>query len=153
MEMRNKVRVGAVLSLLASLLVAGTALAARPLAVDIVVDEYHFDSTPEPFAATGPAVDAGLLCANGTVSDVSSSVSGAGPYTSIRALKRLSCPGGTIDIQLTVRLDNSTHVTTASWRIAGGTGDFAGLQGRGSLTGTPIVPGESITDHYVGTLN
>lgn len=151
--MRDKLRIGMLLGLMASLLVAGTALAARPLTANIEVDEYHFDSTPEPFTATGPAVDEGLLCAIGTVSDVSASTSGAGPITTIRALKTFTCPDGTFDVQLNVRLDNSTHFTTARWHITGGTGAYARLRGSGSLTGTPIDPGNSITDEYFGAFH
>jgi len=151
--MHNKLRAGLVLGLLASLLTAGGALAARPLTAEIVVSEYYFDATPESFTATGPAVDVGVLCASGTVFDVSGSRSGAGPITTIRALKRFSCPGGTFDVQLNVRLDNATHYTTARWHVVSGTGDFADLSGRGSLTGTPIDPGVSITDVYNGTFH
>jgi hypothetical protein len=54
---------------------------------------------------------------------------------------------------MVVHLDNNTSYTTARWRISGGTGDYTGLRGRGSLAGTPILPGTSIYDVYDGQVN
>jgi hypothetical protein len=55
-------------------------------------------------------------------------------------------------IRMTVRLDNTTLETTARWSFEGGTGAFAALRGRGTLVGTPIVPGVSIHDVYDGAV-
>jgi hypothetical protein len=133
-----------------------TVFAAPPQDVHIEVDELIGGiGVPEPFTASGAAVDAGLICAAGMVEDVDISYSGApsAPYRIIQVLKHFSCDAGTFDVRMVVRLDLATNYTTARWRIVSGTGDYAGLRGNGSLVGTPIVPGSSIHDDYYGRLH
>jgi len=133
-----------------------TALAAPPMDVHIAVDELISGlGVDEPFTASGPAVDAGLICTAGMVQDVSVSTSGAlnAPFRIIQVLKRFSCGDGTFDVNMVVRLDTATHYTTASWHVVSGTGAYADLDGSGSLVGTPIVPGTSIHDDYYGSLH
>jgi hypothetical protein len=133
-----------------------TVFAAPPLDVHIQVDELIAGlGVDEPFTASGPAVDAELICAAGMVQDVSVSTSGDfhAPYRIIRVLKRFTCGTDTFDVNMVVRLDTTTYETTASWRIVSGTGDYASLRGSGSLVGTPIVEGESIQDDYYGSLH
>jgi hypothetical protein len=69
-------------------------------------------------------------------------------------LKRFTCGDGSgaVHVRLLVRLDLTTHETTATWHVQGGTGDYAGLSGNGKLVGTPIDPGVSILDVYDGKL-
>ena len=135
---------------------ASAVAAAAPLSVHIEVPEV-IATSGEPFTATGAAVDAGAVCPSGTVDDLSTVTSGppSGPYTILQVLKRFNCDdlSGTFDVRLVVRLDNSNHQTTASWRIVDGTGDYADLKGNGTLVGTPIVPGESIQDVYDGKVH
>jgi len=157
--MKRKLRPAAFSALIAAVFLAGTAsaaLAAQPLAIHIEVDEI-IATSGEAFAASGPAVDAGLVCPSGTVEDLSTKVSGppAGAFSILHVLKRFNCEdaSGTFDIALTVKLNNSTHYTTASWRIVAGTGDYAGLHANGLLAGTPIVPGVSIQDVYDGMVH
>lgn len=121
--------------------------AAAPLPVNIVVHELYGDDTLEPFSASGPAVDAGLLCGSGMVKDTGSSVNdSAGPYRIIRASKQFVCGGESFDLEMVVRLDLTTFNTTARWRIIGGTGDFSGLKGHGLLIGTSNNPDPNILD-------
>lgn len=132
------------------------ASAAPPLNLHIEVNEF-INTSGESFLATGPAVDAGVVCPSGTVDDVSTVVSGApgGSLSILHVLKHFTCGdlSGTFDVRLVVRLDNVTHETTASWMIVGGTGAYASLHGNGSLAGTPIVPGTSIHDAYDGKVH
>jgi hypothetical protein len=147
-----------VLATTLSLLVALIAVpvgAAAPLAV-------HFDVTAtiapdaDLFVASGPAVDAGAMCPAGdsTNTSIVASTPSGGTTSTLRVLKHFVCGdgSGTFDISMIVRLDLTTHYTTARWRIVSGTGDYAHLHGNGSLNGTPIVPGESILDVYDGML-
>ena len=154
--MKIELRTAAFSALIAAVFLAGTAFAAQPLAIHIEVDEI-IATSGEPFAASGPAVDAGLVCPSGTVEDLSTKVSGppAGAFSILHVLKHFNCEdaSGTFDIALTVKLNNSTHYTTASWRIVAGTGDYAGLHANGLLAGTPIVPGVSIQDVYDGMVH
>jgi hypothetical protein len=131
------------------------AYAARPLDLHIEVAE-NINTSGESFAASGSAVDAGLVCATGNVYDASYSISGpaGGSIRIIHVLKHFVCDGGgTFDLMMLVHLDLNTYYTTARWSVAGSTGDYAGLHGAGSLLGTPIVPGESVMDVYDGMVH
>ena len=133
-----------------------TVVAVPPAPLHIEVLEYPGDSAPVPFTASGAAVDAGLVCAAGTVVDVSvTSNDPSGPFQILQVLKRFTCGdgSGTFDIKMVVKLDLATHDTTARWQIAGGTGVYAGLKGQGSLIGMSIVPGISIQDSYDGKVH
>lgn len=130
--------------------------AAPPLDVHIEVDEY-IGTSGEAFFATGPAVDAGIVCPTGTVDDISINESGppGGAFTILNVLKRFTCgdSSGTFDVMLVVRLDLETHETTARWNVVGGTGDYAALHGNGSLVGMPVVLGTIIHDVYDGIMH
>ena len=132
------------------------AFAAPPLDVHIEVHEVLSNGTftAESFTASGAAVGNGVICATGTVIDlVGASTFGApdAPFTIINAMKRFTCEGkGTFDVKLVVQLEKATGNTTANWRIVGGTGDYAGLRGSGSLVGTAEVLGSSVFDVYDG---
>jgi hypothetical protein len=132
-----------------------SAFAAAPLALHIEVDEV-FSQPSETFIATGTAVDAGLVCGTGTVTE--SSVVGRGREDAkvlvLFVTKYFTCSGGgTFDMNMVVLLDNTTRETTASWHIVGGTGAYAQLRGSGSLVGTPIVAYVSIHDVYDGQVH
>lgn len=147
----------AVLSVLVLILMTvSMASAAPPPNVHIEVPEV-IGVNGDPFTASGAAVTAGVLCAAGSVDDLSviSSGSGAGPLAILRVDKRFTCEdlSGTFDIRMIVRLDEATDSTTANWKIVGGTGAYAGLHGSGWLVGTPIVPEVSIFDVYDGRVH
>ena len=138
------------------LLPAVPAAAAPPLGVTITVEEVLVGEVPEDFDATGDAVDAGLMCATGTVVDLDVTVLPSGQnHTRLIADKEFTCEQGTFTARLWVKLfpDGST---VAKWRITGGTSDFATLRGWGKLVGTPIFNADGvktgITDVYTGKL-
>ena len=54
---------------------------------------------------------------------------------------------------MVAKLDRISGVTTARWRVVEGTGDYVNLRGRGSLVGTPLEFGVSITDVYDGWMH
>ena len=155
----RKIKLGIYLILVFSLAMPVTpAVAAGPKAVHIEAYEEIGDPLfPGPWSASGPAVDAGLLCNGGTVIDTSVTTSGpsSGTTRRLRVNKHFTCGdgSGTFDIYLSVKLDLITSYTTANWKIVGGTGAYAGLSGRGKLQGTPVVPGLSINDVYNGKLH
>jgi len=134
-------------------------VAAPPEPIHIEVTEFP-DSWPtnhEPFVATGLAVDHGLVCATGTVLDLNiTSNQPSGPFLILWVDKRFTCDdlSSTFDVTMVVKLDLATNNTTARWRIVGGTGQYAGLKGRGSLVGTSNLPAEpSILDVYDGKVH
>jgi hypothetical protein len=140
--------------LLLALIVFSTASAAPKTNIHIEVME-SFGGSADPFFATGPAVDDGLICASGTVDDTERIISGppAGDFVRILAYKQFYCDaGGGFQARLMVNLDLSSGETTANWVIYGGSGDYAGIHGNGKLIGIPIVQGLSILDVYDGTV-
>jgi len=150
-----------VFSILIALVLLGasfsSASAGPPLDIHIEADEIIGDSG-ELFLASGPAVDAGLVCPYGKVYDLSTTIAGApgGKFTNLRVLKQFVCGDNNDNVflvKLVVRLNNTTHETTASWQMVGGTGPYATLNAHGSLAGTPIVPGVSIHDVYDGSVH
>jgi hypothetical protein len=104
------------------------------------------------FTATG-----GGICVLGTVydSDIKVQNPTGGNFRILRVLKQFTCDdgSGTFDVKLVVRLDLTTHKTTANWNVVGGTGNYVGLRGNGKLIGIPIVAGISITDYYDGRMH
>ena len=157
--MKRKLRTAAFSFLIAAVFLAGTAsaaFAAKPLAPHIEVDEI-IATSGELFAASGAAVDAGLVCPSGTVEDLSTKVSGppAGAFSILNVIKRFDCDdaSGSFDVRLVVRLDNATGETTARWVAVAGTDAYSNLHANGSLVGTPIVLGFSIQDVYDGMVH
>lgn len=153
----KKLLVLALVVILSIGLPVSTVTAAPPLDVHIEVVATIDITISDPFVASGPAVDAGLLCPTGQQSELSVQTSGppAGNFRILRIVKQFVCDdgSGTFDISMVVRLDLLTHETTANWRVTGGTGYYAGLHGNGKLVGRPIDPGISILDLYDGRLH
>lgn len=154
--MSRRVLIGVTVAMVAVLVgvSAGPVLAAPQLDVHIESDA-TIGGGPDPFTASGPAVDAGTVCANGTTEVLSTAVSGppGGSFSILHVDRRFTCDDGTFDMKKVVNLDLTTGDTTARWKITGGTGAYAGLKGRGSLVGTPIVVGSSIHDVYDGQVH
>lgn len=152
--MNRKVRLSFLLAVLALALTVTPALAAwPPLRVHIEAPT-TIAPTADPFTASGPAVDAGLVCPAGEVTDLSNVATDlpGGRFRILRVLKQFDCDdaSGTFNVRLLVLLDLETHYTVALWRVAGGTAAYASLRGNGTLYGVPIVPGASILDVYDG---
>ncbi len=118
--------------------------AAQPLAIHIEVLEYLDFCFNEPFTASGPAVDDGIVCASGTVVDLDIKTKTFRPlYKRLWITKRFYCgdASGTFDVDMVVRLHEITGFTTAHWKVVDGTGDYVKLHGNGKLVGTPVVLG------------
>ena len=126
------------------------AFAAAPLSLHMEVVDV-IGGSGEPFSASGPAVDNGVICASGTVDDISIVTKASNPnFTLLDVHKRFYCGDGTFDIFMLVRIDNATLETRARWQLGAGTGNYAGLRGGGRLEGTPVHPGVTILDVYDG---
>lgn len=151
--MFKKSQVGIIALLAAALIFVlsfSGAFAAAPLTLHMEVLDV-IGGSGEAFTASGPAVDDGLVCASGTVDDISIVPhGGSGSFTILDVQKRFYCGDGTFDIFMIVRLNNTTLETVASWQLGAGTGNYAGLRGGGQLVGTPVNPGVTILDVYDG---
>lgn len=137
------------------LLSVSIACAGPPKSLHIEVSEF-ISTDGETFTASGPAVVAGDVCPSGTVSDLSVTPTGSsqGPHSFFDVVKEFDCADGSgaFNFDMKVKLENATGNTTANWQVAGGTGNYANLQGNGTLVGTAIVQGTSILDVYDGTV-
>ena len=106
-----------------------------------------------PFTATGPAVDAGLLCVSGWTTDVSLGINGNGKNGSnFQVLKSFICDDGSGSFLLKLQVRSDRKGDNYSWQVAGGTGAYMRLQGTGSGYGTALEPGV-LLDHFAGTLH
>jgi hypothetical protein len=103
-------------------------------------------------AIPGPgtfAADA-VVCLGGTTSDVGF-VSGGATVTVYHSDKTFVCTdgSGTFTVSLVARRVAGAAGTTGTWKIAGGTGDYASLKGSGKLVGTD-QSGGGIVDVFTG---
>ena len=144
------------------LAVVAPAAAATPVAVEIVS---HMDFNQEggfntgDFAASGPAVDQGLICESGTVEDTRIILAGFQSPTGriqIPVRKTFTCDDGSGDIfiKIQVHLNLSTQTETFSWVVLGGTGDYSNLHGsgKGTTVGDGSDPQTGNFNNYVGFL-
>jgi len=133
---------------------ASPATAKAPLDVYIISDK-DIGGIGD-FVATGPAVDAGLVCPSGTEVDPEVIVrnTAGGRFTILKILKSFTCEdgSGTFDVRMTVKLFPD-GTTTANWKVVAGTGNYTALRGHGTLVGTPPpnTTGE-IIDEYFGKM-
>ncbi len=155
-KLHRTVSISLLLALTLLLLSATIAFAARPLAFHMEVHEI-INGTGETFYASGPAVDAGVICPTGTQTDLINNTFGPpkGDYRFLYIVKSFSCEDGTgtFFIKMRVKLELTTGNTTARWYFTDGSGAYNHIRGHGTLVGTPIVPGYSIMDVYDGIVH
>jgi hypothetical protein len=153
---RRSIKVAAAAAALALALPLVTVQAAPAMAVHIDVETAFFDGGPVsggPFTATGPAVDAGLICPTGSTIDVGSKASGyqsAGGWVSLIVVKAFTCDDGSgaFLVKLEVRLDaRGDHF---SWVILDGTDAYAQLHGAGRGYGAEPLGDYDVLDVYDG---
>ena len=137
-----------------TLAVAAPTMAGSPTAVHIV-SPMHFNQdtfNTGTFDASGPAVEAGILCESGTVVDTGILLAGgqSGRKIQIPVRKTFTCDdgSGSFFVKIQVHLDLATFTERFSWVIQGGTDAYASLRGSGS--GTTIPDG---SDPQTGNIN
>jgi hypothetical protein len=105
------------------------------------------------FEASGPAVDAGVICPSGDVYDTGARVvTGENKkFTNLFVHKLFVCDdgSGTFEMDLVVRLIPGS---TVDWRVTSGDGEYVRLRGTGKLTGQALSEGHLI-DTYIGGLH
>jgi hypothetical protein len=156
---RSRAIVIVVTAALAVLVTAAPATAAGPKAVEIVSPmtfappgEFNFGT----FTASGPAVDAGLICESGDVNDYGIILAGEQSRVGkiqIPVWKRFTCPDGELFIRIQVHLDLETFTETFSWVVLGGTGAYADVHGSGQGTTVSDDPDVGNVNTYEGFLN
>jgi hypothetical protein len=120
--------------------------------VSIVVETHFNTEEDSPFTASGAAVDEGLICPSGLVTDNEAHYSGPpnGSILNVQVEKLFTCDddSGTFTLQLQVHID--PYMDRASWKVVGGTDAYSGLKGNGKLAGVPADYG--VIDYYGGML-
>ena len=142
--------------LVLALAVSAVPAAASPPDNVTIVSEMSVPDASGTFDASGPAVDAGIICAHGNVYDLEARAVG---YQSTRLTilfvhKLFVCDdeSGSFEMDLNVRLVYSPQETTAQWRVVAGDEAYARLRGNGKLTA--FYPGgEVVIDTYTGGLH
>lgn len=105
-----------------------------------------------PFTATGPAVDAGLMCPSGETTDVFGKASGGTPQgINFQAVKLFECDDGSgaFVVKLQVRLDRKGD--NFQWVVLDGFGAYEQLRGAGDGVGFPLPDG--VFDVYQGEVH
>jgi hypothetical protein len=156
--MRNVVTV---VFIAAMLLVVAPVAATPPSDVEIVVET---DCVPlglceGPFVATGPAVDAGLVCSSGWEQDLMERGYGTGSRSgrlvNLHIIKQFTCDDGsgqfTLDLQ--VHIDFDPFVDVGNWTILRGDQAYSKLHGRGTLVGLPPQGEYTILDIFSGKVH
>jgi len=143
------------LILLLILTVAPATASSPPLAVNFEVQTVVLEEDPDfgPFTASGPAVDAGIVCPSGDVIDAFVKASGFQSQTGVnlQVVKLFTCDDGSGEfyVKLQVRIDSKGD--NFNWNIVGGTGAYEKLHGTGSGIGIPTT--EGVLDLYEGQLH
>ena len=142
-------------------LVVALAVSAAPAAASApddvtIVSEMSVPDFSGTFDASGPAVDAGIICPHGNVYDLEARAVGyqSNRLTNLFVHKRFVCDdeSGSFEMDLNVRLVYSPQETTAEWRVVAGNEAYARLRGNGKLTA--FYPGgEVVIDTYTGDLH
>jgi hypothetical protein len=132
------------------------AAAELPLDVNIVVDT-HFLPTGNSgaFYASGPAVDAGLICSTGIATDIYNVGRGteSNRGATYLVLKQFVCNdgSGTFTMKLEARVD--FRGDNAYWNISSGTELYKDLQGAGKDTGEFFDDYSGVTDYISGKVH
>jgi hypothetical protein len=151
--MRRLLTLAATATLFLVVLAPASLAAGPPADVSIEVLAHHIPTGTGHFTASGPAVDAGIVCDEGNVLDIAGKASGfSNAGVNFQALKEFTCEdgSGSFFMKLQVRIDHKGD--NFNWVIMGGTGDYAELHGAGSGIGINPTP-ETIDDLYSGKLH
>jgi len=126
--------------------IAGPVAAATPKAATIVS---HVTFNPDgpnfgDFTASGPAVDAGVLCRAGTFADNGIRFAGfqGNNLVQLQVLKTFTCAdgSGTFAVKMQIRADFNTGMETFNWVITDGSGAYDSLHGSGTGSTVPNAP-------------
>ena len=145
----RRLGLGSTIGVLLVLLVAPMASAAAPPTTVLTIDVV-FEGT-ETFTATG-----GVICESGTAVTDPVFIAGFGRQGrgvgTFHLIKTLTCDddSGTFQILVDAAGAPSSPGTLGGFAVVGGTGDYTGLRGAGSLVGTGTDVG--IMDVYTGRL-
>jgi hypothetical protein len=130
------------------------AAASSPVNVTIR-SEMEFLGSTGTFIASGPAVEAGLICPQGDIFDTKYRSAGyqSNRFINLFVHKLFVCSdgSGSFEMDLNVRI-YSPPATTGTWRVVAGDGPYARLHGNGKLTAYRADE-DTVIDLYSGKLH
>jgi hypothetical protein len=132
---------------------AGVAAPSGPNSGTLVVNTV-FDP-----AMASPVVEAtGAFTGCTSVTDLDSDIKFPPGTAVFSGTKQINCDDGTITVSYTATAEKMLGGTHGSWRVIGGTGDYAGSTGGGRLTGDssacdPMGAEGCILDTFAGNLS
>lgn len=110
-----------------------------PLAVNIEVETTIDGENPNhgPFIASGPAVDAGVICAAGETTDVFLKAAGfqSRRVTNYQVIKHFICDDGSGEFYLKLQVLFDRRGNNYNWVVVSGTGSYEKLHGVGKGAG------------------
>ena len=149
--MRRSFFVAAIAALMLILAVAPAA-ATPPTDVEFEV-ETSFGTGGGPFTASGPAVDAGLMCPEGETTLEFWMIVGfkSSPGMNFQVIKKFACDDGSGDFLVKLQVRSDRKGVNFNWMILGGTGAYSSFHGSGQGVGIGID--EGILDLYAGAVH
>jgi hypothetical protein len=155
---RGRLRIVAIVVACAALAAMATPVAAASAQPVSIVSEVTFNPNGPnfgDFTATGPAVDAGAICASGTFVDTGIKFAGTSSRTGhvqLQVTKDFTCGdgSGTFSVKLQINADFNTGIESFAWVASGTSGDVVDLTGAGTGSTVPTTTGNINT--YVGTV-
>ena len=142
-------------ALLLALNPRASASASFPVTIEVPT---VFDQTEQTFTASGEAVERGLICESGTVTEGKYIAAGhwegpKGAHWNFRIEKVFQCvdESGSFTINLKAHLFFEPYSDVGTWNILRGDGDYSNLHGNGSLEGFPFEGG--VRDVYTGSVH
>ncbi len=148
-----------VLLIVALLSTASPVSAYTPAAVTIVSIMHPQPNDPiapfyGTFVASGPAVDAGLLCEEGDVQDIVNPARGwqSGQVITLYVHKHFVCSDESGSFEMNMQVLIASTRTTAHWNITTGEGSYTRLFGVGRLTSVWLNEND-LEDTYFGKLH
>lgn len=108
-----------------------------------------------PFVASGPAVDAGIVCSSGDTLDIKVSVdeNQDDQVLNLEVFKEFTCADGSGSFVMKLEVLLSPQGSQANWMIFSGTGDYANLHGTGKLISSLPTGGDILDETFAGKLH
>jgi len=143
--------------LLLSISASPAGASSPPIAVNFEVETHIFPDGTQPnggpFTASGPAVDAGMICATGQTIDVFLKAAGfrSSRITNFQVIKHFICHDGSGEFSLKLQVLVDWRGDNYNWVIISGTGNYVKLHGTGQGVGLPADYG--VLDLFEGAIH
>jgi len=125
-----------------------------------IIAETVFNEPEALFTASGEAVNQGLICSAGTVTDGKYIAAGRwegpnGPHWNFIIQKVFVCEdgSGSFTINLRAHAYFDPYNNEGTWNVLWGDGDYGSLHGGGSFEGIMFGDGTGVYDIYTGSVH